>query len=47
MPQRIDGDTIEPRVSLPIANVTSPAAVAAAGPALDPLAPSCGFRDCA
>src|SRR5579863_2452975 len=39
-PQRIDGATMLPPVSLPIANPTSPAAVAAPGPALDPDAPS-------
>src|SRR5215469_12643238 len=36
-PQVEEGDTIEPRVSVPIENPTSPAAVAAAGPADDPL----------
>src|SRR5271156_731578 len=39
-PQRIDGDTMLPPVSLPIEKATSPAAVAAPGPALDPDAPS-------
>src|SRR5215469_17009684 len=39
-PQRIDGLTILPPVSLPIENPTSPAAVAAPGPSLDPDAPS-------
>src|ERR1700758_756502 len=39
-PQRIDGLTILPPVSLPIANPTSPAAVAAPGPALEPDDPS-------
>src|SRR5579864_7021928 len=39
-PQRIEGLTILPPVSLPIENPTSPAAVAAPGPALDPDAPS-------
>src|SRR5687767_11298409 len=38
-PQRVDGDEIEPSVSLPIENATSPAAVAAAGPADEPLDP--------
>src|SRR5258708_28063641 len=42
MPQRIDGLTILPSVSLPIENPTNPAAVAAPGPALDPDAPSSG-----
>src|SRR6185295_7156799 len=39
-PQRIAGATMLPPVSLPIANATSAAAVAAPGPALDPDAPS-------
>src|SRR5262245_9965009 len=39
-PHRIAGATIEPPVSLPMANPTKPAAVAAPGPALDPDAPS-------
>src|SRR5215831_19069432 len=39
-PQRIAGLTMLPPVSLPIENATSAAAVAAAGPALDPDAPS-------
>src|SRR6202167_1940728 len=39
-PHRIDGATMLPPVSLPIANPTSPAAVAAPGPALDPEDPS-------
>src|SRR5262245_32266662 len=41
-PQRIDGERIEPPVSLPIANPTRPAAVAAPEPADDPLDPSAG-----
>src|SRR6476659_3117564 len=47
VPQRVDGDEIEPSVSLPIANPTRPAAVADAGPADDPLEPfrsSLGFH---
>src|ERR1700754_5175651 len=40
-PQRDDGDTIEPRVSVPIENPTNPAAVADAGPADEPLDPVC------
>src|SRR3954464_5422342 len=40
MPQRIDGLTMLPPVSPPTENPTSPAAVAAPGPALDPDAPS-------
>src|ERR1022692_2177254 len=39
-PQRIDGLTMLPWVSLPIANPTSPAATAAPGPALEPDDPS-------
>ena len=36
-PQVLDGEMIEPRVSVPIAKPTRPADVAAAGPADDPL----------
>jgi hypothetical protein len=43
-PQRIDGDTIDPWVSVPIPNPTQPAAVADAGPADDPLEPWAGFQ---
>src|SRR6267154_5070483 len=39
-PQRIAGLTMLPPVSLPTEKPTSPAAVAAPGPALDPDAPS-------
>src|SRR5580658_10725449 len=39
-PQRMLGPTMLPPVSLPIENPTSPAAVAAPGPALDPDEPS-------
>src|ERR1039457_6649155 len=39
-PQRMDGLTILPPVSLPMENPTRPAAVAAPGPALDPEDPS-------
>src|SRR5438876_8662100 len=39
-PQRMLGPTMLPPVSLPIANATKPAAVAAPGPALDPDDPS-------
>jgi hypothetical protein len=39
VPQRVDGEEIEPNVSLPMLNPTSPAAVAEAGPAEDPLDP--------
>src|SRR5580658_1826843 len=48
-PQRMLGPTMLPPVSLPIANPTSPAAVAAPGPALDPDEPSSsshGFMVC-
>src|SRR5262245_2950553 len=38
-PQRVQGDTIEPSVSVPIAKPTSPATVAAADPADEPLEP--------
>ena len=43
-PQRVDGDTIEPRVSLPIPNAMQPAAVAEAGPAEEPLEPWSVFQ---
>ena len=36
-PQRVLGATMEPRVSVPMENPTSPAAVAEAEPADDPL----------
>src|SRR5688500_18347346 len=38
-PLRVDGDEIDPSVSVPIENPTSPAAVALPGPADDPLEP--------
>ena len=38
------GETIEPCVSVPIENPTSPAAVAEPGPADDPLDPSAVFH---
>src|SRR6266404_3679530 len=38
-PQVDEGETIEPSVSVPIEKPTSPAAVAAAGPADEPLDP--------
>src|SRR5256714_9881368 len=41
-PQRVLGDTMLPSVSLPIEKPTSPAAVAAPGPALLPDEPSSG-----
>ena len=43
-PQRVDGETIEPSVSLPIANPTSPATTAAVDPAEDPLDPCSRFH---
>ncbi len=49
MPQRMEGLTMLPSVSLPMANPTRPAAVAAPGPALDPDEPSSsshGFMVC-
>src|SRR5678816_3603893 len=44
VPQRVEGDEIDPSVSLPIANPTRPAAVAEAGPAEDPLDPCVTFQ---
>ena len=46
-PQRVHGDTMEPKVSVPMENPTNPAEVADAEPAEDPLDPcsgSQGFR---
>src|SRR5919107_3763889 len=43
-PHRVDGEEIEPNVSLPTENPTSPAAVADAGPADEPLEPWSGFH---
>src|SRR5688572_18139812 len=43
-PVRADGDEIEPRVSLPTLKPTNPPAVAAAGPAEEPLEPSSGLH---
>src|SRR3989338_6907527 len=43
-PQRVQGETIEPQVSVPMAKPTSPAATAAAGPAEEPLEPSSVFH---
>src|SRR5215217_4095720 len=40
-PQRDEGETIEPSVSVPIEKPTRPADVAAAGPADEPLEPVC------
>src|SRR5579859_82658 len=44
VPQRVDGDEMEPNVSDPIANATQPAAVAEAEPADDPLDPCLVFQ---
>jgi hypothetical protein len=44
VPHVLAGEMIEPPVSVPIAKPTSPAAVAAAGPADDPLEPRSGFH---
>src|SRR5258708_6377503 len=44
VPQRVDGDVIEPSVSDPMANATQPAAVAEAEPADDPLEPCFVFQ---
>ena len=43
-PHRVHGDTMRPRVSVPMENPSSPAAVAAAGPADDPLDPCSVFQ---
>src|SRR5689334_21423056 len=43
-PVRVDGETIDPRVSVPSANGTRPADTAAAGPAEEPLEPSARFH---
>src|SRR5437879_4638447 len=43
-PQVRDGDVMEPFVSEPIANATSPADVAEAGPADEPLDPVSAFH---
>src|SRR5215831_14728152 len=44
VPQRWLGDVIEPSVSVPMENPHSPAAVAEAEPALEPLEPSFRFQ---
>src|SRR5688572_12778334 len=44
VPQTVDGDEIEPSVSLPIEKPTRPAAVADAGPADEPLDPFSTFH---
>ncbi len=43
-PQVEDGETIEPRVSVPMANGTNPATVAEAEPADEPLEPLFKFH---
>ena len=43
-PQTVAGETIDPSVSDPMANGTSPAATAAADPAEEPLDPLVGFQ---
>src|SRR6185369_4625270 len=44
VPHRVEGDTIDPSVSLPMANATAPADVAEAGPAEEPLDPWSVFQ---
>jgi hypothetical protein len=44
MPQRMDGDTMDPCVSVPMAKATHPAAVADPGPADEPLEPCDRFH---
>src|SRR5258708_30199176 len=44
VPQRVEGEEIEPRVSDPMEKATQPAAVAEAGPAEDPLEPCRVFQ---
>src|SRR5207302_8057738 len=44
VPQRVEGEDMEPSVSEPMAKATQPAAVAEADPAEDPLEPCCGFQ---
>ena len=43
-PFRVEGEMMEPRVSVPMENPTSPAAVAEPGPAEEPLDPSSVFQ---
>jgi hypothetical protein len=43
-PQRMDGATMEPSVSVPRLKPTNPAAVAEPEPALEPLEPSARFH---
>src|SRR5215469_14759112 len=44
IPQRVEGEEIDPRVSEPMAKATQPAEVAEAEPADDPLEPCFGFH---
>src|SRR2546430_11398990 len=44
VPQRVEGEEIEPRVSEPMLKATHPAAVAEAGPAEEPLEPCAVFQ---
>ena len=44
VPQRFEGETIEPSVSVPMEKPTNPAAVADAEPAEEPEEPSSGFH---
>ena len=44
MPHRVEGEIIDPQVSVPMAKATSPAAVADAEPAEDPLDPCLRFH---
>src|SRR5215813_13470714 len=44
VPQRVEGEEMDPSVSDPIANATQPAAVAEADPADDPLEPCFVFH---
>src|SRR5688572_115054 len=43
-PQRVDGEDMEPSVSVPMLNPTRPPAVALAGPADEPLEPCSGHH---
>ncbi len=43
-PHRVQGDTMDPRVSVPMAKPTQPAATADAEPAEEPEEPSSGFH---
>src|SRR5438270_11902445 len=43
-PHRVEGDTMEPNVSVPMVNGRRPATTDAAEPADDPLEPCCRFH---